>query len=105
VREIFEQVRKAPCVEINIVAMSITLMIQDIARALDFEGGIASGWEYKNWFDNWMGISCHFIDCETCYQFRCSLLHQGQYNHRTQHTKDSYSFIWRSKTCKCIALC
>lgn len=79
-REMLEQIRKALCVDLHVVALSTSLIIPDIAGAMDSDDGIASGERYRAWYDKWMGSSCHFIDGETCYQMRCSFLHQGSVN-------------------------
>ena len=86
-REIFEQIGKALCVELHFVALSTALMIPDIAGAIDSEDGQASGEKYRKWYDTWVGSACQFVNGEICYQLRCSLLHQGSLNLRNKPYK------------------
>ena len=87
----------------------VALTIPDIAGALDSDDGLATGQKYKDWFEEY--IRPQFADVvresmppemaqhipamnnpltgDACYQFRCSLLHQGS----TQHPQSPYSRI------------
>ena len=79
-REMLEQIQKAHCVDLHFVAPSSALMVPDIAGTIDSSDGIASAEKYKTWYDNWVGSACSFMDGETCYQMRCSFLHQGSFS-------------------------
>ncbi len=79
-REMLKQIQKAICVDLHIVALSSALMVPDIAGAIDSNDGIASAEKYKKWCGTWVGPTCSFMDGETCYQTRCSFLHQGSFS-------------------------
>lgn len=86
------------------LSLFVALSIPDIAGALGSNDGIAGGEKYKAWFERWVrprhaewinSISKikldidNPLDGESCYLFRCSLLHQG----RTIHPKSKYERI------------
>jgi len=79
-REMFEQIKKALCVDLYILALSSALMIPDIAGTIDSDNGNASAEKYRKWYDTWVGSACKFTDGEICYQMRCSYLHQGTFD-------------------------
>ncbi len=91
------------------LSLFTALAIPDIAGALDSDDGQASGERYKVWYETWVrprfreavlaeirlpvGTEINDLvnplDGETCYRFRCSLLHQGS----SQHPKSQYTRI------------
>lgn len=79
-RKMLEQIQKALCVDLHFVALSSTLIVPDIAGAIDSTNGTASAEKYKMWYDTWVGSACSFMNGEICYQMRCSLLHQGTFS-------------------------
>ncbi|PAA25955.1 hypothetical protein [Pseudomonas fragi] len=78
------------------VALFTALTIPDMCGALESADGKASGAKYKAWFDKWVAKDYTVgpertpsLSGETCYAYRCGLLHQG----RNMHEKLGYSRI------------
>jgi len=97
------------------LSLFTALSIPDIAAALDAPDGLANGQRYASWYEKWVrpqfaeaviaslpallpsdqrehikkGLQKPPMDGEACYQFRCSLLHQGT----TQHSKSPFTRI------------
>lgn len=78
------------------VALYTALTIPDMCGALQSDNGRASGPKYKAWFDQWVAPSYTVgpdrvpsLSGETCYAYRCGLLHQG----RSMHENLGYSRI------------
>jgi len=91
------------------LSLYTSLTIPDIAGALSSENGEASRAKYAAWFETW--VRPQFLETvlasvpaehrqhiknmenpltgETCYRFRCSLLHQGS----SQHPKSTFNRI------------
>ncbi|QXI02968.1 hypothetical protein HV782_013640 [Pseudomonas monsensis] len=71
------------------IALFTSLALPDICAAMESEDGKATGAKYKTWFDKWVapkypsypneGIS---LSGQTCYAYRCGLLHQGKAMHK-----------------------
>jgi len=94
VDEFFSQVGTAANSRMYFLALAGALMIPDICGALESADGEATGSRYTVWFDRHVAPLHAYagppvLDGRTCYQFRCSLLHQGT----TQHPRSSYSRI------------
>ncbi len=92
--EFFNQVAVAARHRLYFLALAGALMIPDLCGALDSPDGQATGTRYKAWFDQHFAPLHAFggtpmLDGQTCWQFRCSLLHQGT----TQHDNSAYSRI------------
>jgi hypothetical protein len=108
-RELIDQL--ACSLETGLYYLSLfgALAIPDIAGALDSDDGRASGERYEAWYEEWVrprfrekileGIPLEArqyvselenpLTGETCYRFRCSLLHQGS----SQHPRSPFSRI------------
>lgn len=91
------------------LSLFTSLSVPDIAGALGSENGEATGKKFAAWYEAWVrprfrenvvaglphDVRHHIKDLEnpldgdSCYQFRCSLLHQG----RTQHPKSKFTRI------------
>jgi len=91
------------------LSLFTSLSVPDIAGALASENGEASGKKYAAWYEAWARprflenvlaelpshVRAHVknvenpLDGESCYQFRCSLLHQGS----TQHPESKFTRI------------
>lgn len=88
--DILQQVRAASKVGAYYVSLLSALTLPDICAALESEDGKASRAKFITWFDAQVAPSYNgFLDGESCYYFRCSMLHQGS----TQHPKSKYSRI------------
>jgi len=88
--DIIEQVRLANRAGIYYVALFSALALPDICAALESTNGQASKSKFIAWFDTHVAPRYSgFLDGETCYYFRCSMLHQGS----TQHPHGRYSRI------------
>lgn len=84
------QIQQASAAGLYYVALFSALALPDICGALESTDGMATGSRYAAWFDKNVAPRYHgFLDGETCYRFRCSLLHQAS----TQHPKSQYSRI------------
>jgi hypothetical protein len=89
-KDIIEQVRLANRAGIYYVALFSALALPDICAALESTDGQASKSKFIAWFDTHVAPRYNgFLDGETCYYFRCSMLHQGS----TQHPRGRYSRI------------
>jgi len=87
---LFQQIGVAAENGLYFLALAGALMIPDICGALESQDGTASGARYRAWFDqNVAAAQGGVMDGDTCYKFRCSLLHQGT----TQHPKGQYTRI------------
>lgn len=91
------------------LSLFTALSFPDIAGAMDSENGQADSSKYKAWYEKWVRPrfvdnlmqSCpahareyiknmeNPLDGESCYFFRCSMLHQG----RTVHPKNTFERI------------
>jgi hypothetical protein len=108
-RVLIEQVEQSVSQRLYYVALIAALAVPDIAGALDSTDGKATGVRYASWFDEWVRpvfgedvmatvpavIRARVpppdnpLTGDACYQFRCSLLHQGS----LQHPKSPYARI------------
>jgi len=88
--EFFAQVAWAAQNGLYFLALAGALMIPDICGALGTPSGEATGAAYRAWFDSHVApLHRGIMDGDTCYKFRCSLLHQAS----TQHPKGRYSRV------------
>lgn len=78
------------------VALFTALALPDICAAMESENGWAKKDKYVAWFDKWIEpkynsgyIGGPRLSGETCYAYRCGLLHQG----RSMHENLGYSRI------------
>jgi len=89
-RDLLGQVEAGLQANLYYLSIFAALSIPDICAALSSPDGQTSGAKYADWFDQYVAPKYHGrLDGQTCYQFRCSLLHQGT----TQHPKSQYSRI------------
>jgi hypothetical protein len=89
-KEIIKQIRLANENGLYYVALLSSLTLPDICGAIESNNGISNREKYKKWFDKYIAPKYNGnFDGETCYYFRCSMLHQGT----TQHHKNRYSKI------------
>lgn len=89
--DLIQQVRAVNKASIYYVALFSALALPDICAALESADGQASKAKFIAWFD--ANVASRYggtLDGETCYYFRCSMLHQGT----TQHPKGRYSRIF-----------
>lgn len=93
-RDLLAQVEKATADGYYYLALYVALTLPDICGAMESSDGIANKSKYIHWFDHYVTPAYTvagraFLDGETCYAYRCSVLHQG----RAQHPKLGYSRI------------
>jgi len=114
-RTLVDQLEQSLGAKLFYLSLFGTLAIPDIAGALDSDDGHANGERYAQWFDAWVrpvhgesvdvafirdlpkSVSERFqlpqsgnpLTGEACYQFRCSMLHQG----RSQLRKSPYERV------------
>ncbi len=88
--DVIQQVRAANGAGFYYVAVFSALALPDICAALESVNGEASKDKYIVWFNTHVAPQYRgFLDGETCYYFRCSMLHQGS----TRHPRGRYSRI------------
>lgn len=89
-QDLLQQTRRASSYQLYHLALNSALALPDICGALESADGQASGPKYVAWFDDNVAPSYGgTLDGDTCYRFRCSMLHQG----RTQHPKAKYARV------------
>jgi hypothetical protein len=89
-QDVIQQVRTSNEAGLYYVALFSALALPDICAALESDNGQASKDKYVSWFNTHVASRYNgFLDGETCYYFRCSMLHQGS----TQHPRGQYSRI------------
>ena len=89
-QDVIQQIRAANGAGLYYVALFSALALPDICAALESANGQASKDKFIAWFDAHVAPRYNgFLDGETCYYFRCSILHQGS----TQHPRGRYSRI------------
>lgn len=89
-KDMLQQIRNASEARLYYVALFTALALPDICGALESNDGQANKQRFIAWFDAHVAPQYNgFLDGETCYNFRCSMLHQGS----TQHSKSRYSRI------------
>jgi hypothetical protein len=104
-----EQIEASLASRLYFLSLFTSLSVPDIGGALSSENGEASGKKFAAWYEAWVRprfrenvlarLPLHVrtnvkelenpLDGESCYQFRCSLLHQGS----TQHPKSKFQRI------------
>lgn len=89
-RDLLQQIELALQANLYYVSLLSALSVPDMCAALFSPDGQTSGAKYAAWFDQYVAQRYNGkLDGQTCYQFRCSLLHQGT----TQHPSSQYSRI------------
>lgn len=95
-RTLISQTRKAVKSELYYLALMSALAIPDIAGALGAENGRSTRDRFAAWYEKWVHPRLaesrgreNPLSGQSCYSFRCSLLHQG----RSQRQNDQYSNI------------
>ena len=89
-QDIIQQIRAANQVGLYYAALFSALAVPDICAALESADGKASKDKFVAWFNAYVAPRYNgFLDGESCYYFRCSMLHQGS----TQHPSGRYSRI------------
>src|SRR5690348_1009287 len=76
------------------LALYVSLTLPDICGAMESPDGIATRARYISWFEKHVAAKYQVrgepsLSGETCYYYRCSLLHQG----RAQHPAMGYARI------------
>lgn len=94
--ELLSEVEKASQSGFAYVALFTALTLPDICGSMESENGRATGERYKAWFDEWVAPKYQTnnslrptLSGDTCYAYRCGLLHQG----RNTHDRLGYSRI------------
>ena len=82
-RDFLDQIDRALDGGLYFVALFSALAIPDICAALESSTGVTSGTQYAEWFDRYVAGKyvaggAPSLSGQQCYQFRCSLLHQGR---------------------------
>jgi len=97
-REFLAQVRKGLDANLYYLSLVSALTIPDICGAMDSENGEAKPKKYIAWFDRYIPPEYRgLLDGKDCYDFRCSLLHQGS-SHRKNSRYTRVLFVEPSAT-------
>lgn len=89
-QDFLDQIRQALSQNLYYVALSMCLIIPDICGAIGSKNGRATHLKYVRWYNRHVGIGmCRFLNGRACYDFRCSMLHQGS----TMNPRGRYSRI------------
>jgi len=89
-RDLLDQIERGLQANLYYLSLLAALSVPDMCAALSSLDGQTNRTRYADWFDQNVARKYNGnLDGETCYQFRCSLLHQGT----TQHPKSPYSRI------------
>ena len=89
-RDLLEQIDRALQYNLYYVSIFTSLSIPDICAALSSVDGESNRTRYAQWFDQYVAPKCYgMISGETCYYYRCSMLHQGT----TQHPRNAYARV------------
>jgi len=90
-QDLLNQIRAASRANLFYVALMSALALPDICGALESPNGQANGQRYAEWFDRHVAPSYpRTLTGRDCYNFRCSMLHQG----RMQHPASSFERIF-----------
>ena len=107
--DLIDQLERSLDTDLYYLSLFAALAIPDIAGALNSSDGTANGQRYRDWYNKWIlpkkqerkyaffpdnlkvkvPIPQSYFDGDTCYYFRCSILHQGT----SQHPNSAYSRI------------
>jgi hypothetical protein len=80
--ELIRQIREANSAGLYYLALFAALALPDMCGALEAADGRANDDRYKDWFDCHVGPKYNgLLDGDTCYLFRCAMLHQGRMQH------------------------
>ena len=93
-RDFLAQIEAALDANLYYLALFAALTVPDICGAIESTDGLSTGKKYIQWFEKhiapqYTSGDTKFLTGEDCYNFRCSLLHQGT----SQHPKSSYSRV------------
>lgn len=89
-RDLLKQIELSLHANLYYLSLVAVLCLPDMCAALGSLDGRTTGQRYAKWFDD--NVAPKYGDRlsgETCYQFRCSLLHEGT----TQHPTSKYTRI------------
>lgn len=92
IHELLAEIESSSSLKLFRVALLAALTIPDIAGALDSTDGHATRRLYERWFDThvasaYSAFGRQYLTGADCYQYRCTLLHQG----RSIHPSSRYS--------------
>ena len=90
-RDLLQQIELGLQANLYYLSLMAALSIPDMCAALSSTEGKTNGTRYADWFDQ--NVAPKYsgnLDGQTCYRFRCSLLHEG----RTQHSASPYTRIF-----------
>lgn len=89
-RDLLQQIEFGLQVNLYYLSLIAALSVPDMCAALSSRDGKTTGPKYALWFDQNVAPKYNGnLDGQTCYQFRCSLLHEGS----TQHPRSPYSRV------------
>ncbi len=89
-RHVLQQINLGLQANLYYLSLFAALSVPDMCAALSSPDGKTNGARYATWFDKYVAPKYNGnLDGKTCYQFRCSLLHEGS----TQHQKSPYARI------------
>ena len=90
-QNLLDQIQKGLKVDLYYLSFFVALSIPDICGAINSQDGKAKPERYKKWFNEYVAPKYgNFLSGHDCYNFRCSLLHQGS----SWHPESNYSRIF-----------
>jgi hypothetical protein len=120
IEEILNQIQVGVQSKLRYISLFTAFSIPDIGGAIDSEDGKATGRKYIEWFDKYVSPKYfawkkQYLNGEDCYNYRCSVLHQGSTNNiksrytntifmRTEMKNVAYcgAFTLQSNTVLCV---
>jgi hypothetical protein len=89
-RDLLRQIDLGLDAKLYYLSLISALAVPDMCAALESPDGKTNGSKYADWFDKYVGPRyTSDVDGRFCYQFRCSLLHEGS----TIHSKGPFARI------------
>ena len=90
-RDLLHQIELGLQANLYYLSLIAALSVPDMCAALSSPDGKTTRIKYAAWFDQNVAPKYHGnLDGQTCYQFRCSLLHEGS----TQHSRSPYTRVF-----------
>jgi len=80
-RDLLDQIERSLDANLYLLALMATLTIPDMAGALESSNGEATSARYIDWYNRNVHAAYtqdQFLDGAACWDFRCSVLHQGR---------------------------
>jgi len=91
--DIIRQIRDADRAGLYYLALFGTLTLPDICAALESPNNRTNSAKYRAWYTKWVMPRFALITAKECYQYRCSVLHQGKGQPEKRQRFDRIVFV------------